>query len=58
MSNSFVAMLNSAQLAITASNDIRNATNANGVSNKSLAVVFFTNRVIATSAQHPVMQRT
>lgn len=48
-------MLNSAQLAITASNDIKNAT---GMSNKSLAVVFFTNRVIATTAHHPIITRT
>jgi hypothetical protein len=55
MSDTFVSMLNHAQLALTASNDI---TNAVGQSNLSLAVVFFTNRVMATSPQHPVLVRT
>eukprot|EP00039_Didymoeca_costata_P014338 m.230289 g.230289 ORF g.230289 m.230289 type:complete len:1075 (+) comp15998_c0_seq7:76-3300(+) len=54
-SDAFVTMLNNAQLAVAASNDIRNAT---GNANLSLAVVFFTNRVIASSPRHQVISRT
>ena len=48
-------MLSHSQFALAASNDIKQAT---GHANLSLAVVFFTNRVIAATANHPIMART
>lgn len=52
-SDGFVDMLNTAQFALTASNDIRNASSTNA-RQPPLAVVFFTNRIMASVPQHEV----
>lgn len=52
-SDAFVGLLNNAQFAVTASNDIRNATGRN----LDLAVVFFTNRIIAAVPNQLVITR-